>query len=313
MQLIKYFLVVFAASGLITWGISKLANKGLQKSQVDFYGKMNAASDSAKETNLLIVGSSRVLVNVDTRIMDSFTRLHSYNYGLNAVTIKTCFNMLQYALTYQKKAKVVLMNIDYTMFDLLKDPYTDAYYYPFESNMPDFFMSNPQSKKRIHRMKLFDIALYDDYVKYASIDGWIRPGRTIPGFFNGYYPHQNLLDFTEPSSKMLKKDSASFTENGFDILNDIVHLTKVKNVKLIFVIAPYFKKYFPGNYCTNYYTVLKRVKGIAEQNNIPFLDYTSLSIADDRTCFYNFSHLNIKGAEIYSKILAKEIRQYLPQ
>ena len=112
MKLTRYLLSVFTISFLITWGASWVTNTGLLSSQVDFYGKMNAASDTGKHTNILIIGSSRALVHLDTRIIDSVTGWHSYNYGLNAVTIKTCFNVLKYALHYQKHAKLVILNID---------------------------------------------------------------------------------------------------------------------------------------------------------------------------------------------------------
>ena len=308
MQLIKYFLTIFIASGLIIWGVLWFTNKCLKRSQVDFYGKMNAASDSMKKTELLIIGSSRALVNLDTRILDSVTGLRSYNYALNAVTIKTCLNMIKYVIHYQKLAKIILLNIDCTMFDYSRDPYKDAYYYPFEKNLPDFLMTGPKSNKLIHKLNLFDISFYDDFVKYAAIDVWARPGRKLAGFFNGYYPHQNLNDFTKPKENIFQKKKIPSTEAGFGMLNDIVTLCKKNNIKLLFVEAPYFKIYFPGNYYTNYYQIMEKVNLVAKQNDILFFNYTSLPMANDRTYFYDAHHLNRKGAEFYSAIVADTIK-----
>ncbi|MEO5999793.1 MAG: hypothetical protein ABIO79_12690 [Ferruginibacter sp.] len=311
MKLIKYLLTVFIISFLITWGVSWVTNKGLLSSQVDFYGKMNAASDTGKKTNVLIVGSSRALVNVDTRILDSVTGLRSYNYGLNAVTIRTCFNIMKYALHYQNDVKFVLLNIDYNMFNVSKDPYKDAYYYPFEKNFQNFLMTDSTANWYIHKLNFLDISLYDDFAKYAAVDGWIRPGRTIDGVYKGFYPHQTLNDFSESPVNDLSKTEIPVNENDFSILNDIAGLCKKANVKLVFVIAPYFKKDFPGNYYTNYYSLLERIKQVAQQNDILFLDYASLPMASDKAYFYNGNHLNVKGAGIYSSIVADTIRKYI--
>ena len=108
MQLIKYFVTVFTTVLLIVWAASWVTNKGLLRSHVDFYGTMNAASDTSKQTNFAIFGSSRALVHLDTRIIDSTTGLISYNYGLNAASIKTCFNTMLYALQFQKHLKLAI-------------------------------------------------------------------------------------------------------------------------------------------------------------------------------------------------------------
>jgi len=307
MKLTRYLLTVFAISFLITWGASWVTNKGLLSSQVDFYGKMNAASDTGKHTNILIIGSSRALVHLDTRIIDSVTGWHSYNYGLNAATIKTCFNVIKYALHYQKQARGVILNIDYNMFDISQDPYKDAYYYPFERKMQEFLMTDSTTNRYIHRLSLFDISLYDDFVKYAAIDGLVRPGRKIEGVYNGYYPHQNLTDFIEPTEELLKKAEIKIEESGISILHDIVQLCKERNVKLALVTAPYYKKDFP----VNYYKLQAKISGIAKQKGILFLDCTSLPIIANKTYFYNSNHLNVKGASFYSLIVADSIKKYM--
>ena len=79
MQLVKYLFTVFVASFFITGMCTWLINKGLVKSGVDFYGKINAAGDSTNQVNLLLVGSSRVLVQLDPQIIDAVTGLRSYN------------------------------------------------------------------------------------------------------------------------------------------------------------------------------------------------------------------------------------------
>lgn len=311
MQLVKYLFTVFVASFFITGMCTWLINKGLVKSGVDFYGKINAAGDSTSQVNLLLVGSSRVLVQLDPQIIDAVTGLRSYNYGFNASTIKTCFNTIQYALHYQKTAKAIVLNIDFNMFSIDQDPYKDAYYYPFENNVPGILMSNTGNSSLIHKARFLDISLYDDFVKFAAIDGWLRPGRTVQGLYKGYYPHKDLSNYEVLQTDSTYKGIAPFSEPGIKILNDIINLCKQKKVHLILILAPYFKKDAPAKYYTNFNTIIDRVKTVAQQSNTPFYDYSSMAIANDKQFFYNVNHLNIKGAAVYSAAVADSVKNYL--
>ena len=223
MQLVKYFFTVIMASFIIAGTGTWLINKGLVRSGVDFYGKINAAGDSTKETDLMLVGSSRMLVQMDPKIIDSVTGLNAYNYGFNAGTIKTCYNIIKYGLQFQKKAKAIVLNIDYNMFNTDMDPYKDAYYYPFEDKVKGMIMNNTGKSSLIHALKFLDISLYDDFVKFAAIDGIIRPGRNVAGLYKGYYPHQDVNDFEKlvrekPFVKLANKITLQQWDEAIEIL-----------------------------------------------------------------------------------------------
>lgn len=311
MQLIKYFLIVFGMAIIVAGTATWLTNKGLHNSHVDFYGTMYAASDADKKTNFAIIGSSRALVHLDTRIIDSVTGLRSYNYGLNAASIKTCFNTLKYVLQYQKHLKLVMLNIDFNIFDLSADPYKDAYYYPFENNLSGFLMYDTTNSRFVHKLKFFDISLYDDYTKYAAIDGWLRPQRRVEGSYNGYTPQNIFADFKFFTPNPLKKTKIKVNDSGFVQLNEIISLCRNKGVKLAFIIAPYYKECFPDLYFTDYFVLIQRVKETADKNDVIYLDYSSMPAVSDKKYFYNCNHMNINGSSIYTKSVADTISIYL--
>jgi len=311
MQLIKYFLVVFVAAVLIAGAATWLTNKGLQQSKVDFYGTMNAASDTTKHTNIIIVGASRALVQLDTRIIDSTTGLSSYNYGLNAASAKTCFNTMKYVLNYQKQVKLAILNVDFSIFNISEDPYKDAYYYPFEKKLSGFLLNDTSNNRLIHKLKLFDISLYDDYSKYAAIDGLLRPQRQIEGKYNGYIPQHVTSDFSVPVSNPLKNNQVLDSATALEQLAGIIDLCSDKQVQLVFVVAPYYRECFPDRYFPNYTSLMQKARQMAVQNNILFLDYSSMPIASEKKYFYNCNHLNSVGAAIYSSAVADTLKSYI--
>lgn len=310
MQLIKYFLIVISASFIITAAVTAVANKGLRHSSVDFYGKINADNDTSHHTNLLLVGSSRMLVHGNPQVMDSITGLNSYNYGLNAGSIRTWYNMMNNAIRHCKQAKAAVLNIDYKMFDTDSDPYKAAYYYPFE-NTGSFVTNDSGTTAFIHRVHFLDISLYDDYAKYAAIDGLLRPGRAIAGTYKGFNPHTEFGGYEPVPAGALKNNSIVCSENGFGLLDSCISLCRRNNVQLVFTLAPYFKEEHPAKYYPDFDKIINRVKAVAAAENVPFFDFTGMEIAAQKELFYNVNHLNSKGAFIYSCALADSLKKVL--
>ncbi|MGG9960063.1 hypothetical protein [Ferruginibacter sp. SUN106] len=310
MQLIKYITIILFASLLLSTGATWLTNRGLRHSGVDFYGKINAAGEVDNPTNVLLVGSSRVLKQLDPKIIDSVTGYNSFNYGLNSGTIKTWYNIINYSLHFNKNVKLVILNVDYYMFDISDDPYKDAYYYPFEKEAPGVILNGTGAVNKVHQLKIFDIALYDDYAKYAAIDGWLRPNRISGGVYKGYYPNRQLNNFETIADFRASNKQITVTPSGLKLLDSCASLCKKNNVKLVLVMAPYFKQYSPEKYFTNFNEVVDSVKAVANKNGIPFLDYTTMSIANDQQYFYNVNHLNSKGAAVYTQAVADTVKKY---
>lgn len=310
MQLVRYFFTVGIVVILITAFVTRFTNKGLRQSHVDFYGKMNAAFDSTKQTNALLVGSSRVLFHLDPKIIDSVTGLNSYNLGLNAASIKTCFNIISGAIKSQKQLKVVVLNIDYNIFSIKQDPYKDAYYYPFENEGLYVKMTDSGSVSLIHKIKILDVSLYDDYVKYAAIDGLLRPKRVLQ-YYKGYVPHLELNDFKNKLNSATGKNEIIYSAEAFEVFKQCIAICKQHTVKLIMVMAPYFKDQSPEKYFTNAAEFINTIKQTAKQNDIPFYNYTNMSVAGKQEYFYNVNHLNIRGATLYTQAVADSLKKYL--
>lgn len=311
MRLLRYFIIIFSVSLCITAVCSKLMHMGLRRSKVDFYGKMNVAGDTARGTELLLIGSSRVLTQLNPALIDSIAGYNSFNYGLNASSIKTCANLLQYAAAHQAKARAVVLNIDYFMFNLHSDPYKDAYYYPYEGKDNRFILTDSKVHQWVHHLGIFDISLCDDQIKYAALDGFIHISRQPAGLYKGFYPHNEKVIFTEAPLSVIKPGKAEFEEAGFAALREMVKFCNENKLPLVFVIAPYYKQFFSAGYVTNFGEIISRVRGIADQYHVPLFDYSQVDFAGDTRLFFNVNHLNEEGARIYSALLANDLKKWL--
>lgn len=77
------------------------------------------------------------------------------------------------------------------------------------------------------------------------------------------------------------------------------------NTMLILVYTP---EYIEGqNFVSNRKEVIDIYANLAKKYNILFLDYSGDNMCKNKNLFYNSSHLNKEGAEIFSKKLAKDL------
>lgn len=307
MKLVKYFVTIIIAALIIAGGFSFIINKGLKRSSIDFYGKINYVLNEKTNVDILLVGSSRILTNIDPQIIDSITQLRSYNAGLNAATIKTCYNIIAAAIKTQSHLKYIILNIDFNMFKPEIDPYKDAYYYPYTTDNNTFVYSNNTNANTIHKIKILDVSTYDDYAKYAALRGLISPTQNTG---DGFFPHAEQ-GFARPDSILLHSVAENYSEIGQLLLEKIITLCKQKNIELMLVVAPYQKDYAPVLFIKNYNEILGWVKAMAMKNETHFFDYTQLPLAGDTSYFYNSWHLNIKGAMAYSIQVGNDLKQFI--
>ncbi len=305
MRLPKYITTVVLVSLALAAITTIIVNLGLQRSSIDFYGKINTVNNPSEDINILLAGSSRTLTNVNPRIIDSVTHLTSYNAGLNAATIKTCYNIISLAIQNQPHLKTIVLNVDYNMFQPERDPYKDPYYYAYTYANNNIILTDSNTANKLHKLKIFDITAYDDYVIYASLRGLISSKSSNDN--KGFMPHTQT-GFVVPDTSLIPKGYELPSKKGEIIFRKIIALCKAKKIILILVIAPFVKRYAPVLYISNYNTIINRIKEIALQNQVTFTDYSSTKIADDTSCFFNSWHLNLKGSGLYSLQVANSLK-----
>ena len=88
------------------------------------------------------------------------------------------------------------------------------------------------------------------------------------------------------------------------LLERFIKDCKQKNIHLIIIVSPM--------YACSKEDVFKIPRELASKNNIPFIDhYRDSSFVGHPDLFYDFGHLNRKGAEVYSKKVCKELNSNL--
>ena len=91
------------------------------------------------------------------------------------------------------------------------------------------------------------------------------------------------------------------------MFNSFIKKSISEKNKIVLVYSP---EYYEGQlFVENRDEIMASFKNIAAQNHIPFLDYSSDSISYQKALFYNTTHLNQAGADIFSKRLASDLKR----
>ena len=86
------------------------------------------------------------------------------------------------------------------------------------------------------------------------------------------------------------------------LLEEFISKCKEKDIRLSLIVSPM--------YVCSKKDVYKIPRELAEKHQIPFIDhYRDSSFVGHPELFYDFGHLNRKGAELYSEMIAKELKR----
>lgn len=251
---------------------------------------------------IIILGSSRGARNIIASEIEKKTGHSAYNLAYPGSDIEFHEFIARTLLEFNKKPKVVLLSVDYPMA-LLPDSILNfrldrlyplvKYQYINEELInrgeKNYISSNLFALARMNKTN-FDIR----QKKFTALDT-LYPDGSMPISFQK--PDE---DWT-PSTGFAKYDSSRELKIKLKCFTKIVCMCREMNIKVVIIQPPLFDQMNPA--------FRQRLKKIT-LNNYPFFDYNKQNpIYKNKDYYYDRTHLNRKGATIFTD----EIAQYLNQ
>lgn len=280
------------------WISSKGRASGMRNQKLwnEWYGK----NDSY---DVIISGNSRAMVQYDPTIMDSLLHVDCFNLGFNGSSINR--QVIKYKI-YRRThpaPKLIVQNVDFYTLAITKGYRVDQFY-PYWND------------KELVRM-------FDEYENFTWTEKWIPCFRYIgyPKFvrqivrgededkvlYKGYRPYEqewdakNLEDAIEEGGHEYDRDPLAI-----QLLYSFIQEVRKDGSEIILVHAPMYSKTYNG-LIIEPEKMFALYDSIAAVSGIRVLDYTNMPFSNDTTYFYNGTHMNKKGAEIFTRQLAQDI------
>lgn len=285
--------VVFAA---ILWVFAIIADiyvsNNLRHSKEHKYAAWNGIYNDTTYYDLVINGSSRAWVQYDPHILDSILHLNTYNLGIDGSAINRQIIKYHKYCELHGQPKYLLQNID--IFTMAR-----TFGYEREQFFPYFFYD----KDLLHKADKYEhftlLEKYIPYYRYIGIDlhDWDA------GLYKGYCGQDKAWDgsmFSQMDTVQVSSDS-SMLRLFDDFLTEQAHL----GTRVILVYSPIY--HIVIDKCPDTGKMYTMYDSLAIKHHLSILNYIEMPLCYDTAYFYNATHLNRQGAEIFTTRLAQDL------
>lgn len=306
----KYFFIrlgVFLTVLLLPLYVLQFAvDSGLRKSRSFFYAEWNDLFDGKINADLIILGSSRAWVQVSPFVLDTTLSVSAYNLGMDGSQFSQQYDRYLLYRKYNKMGKCVVWVFDFHSFTKAGGIVHHQQYLPYLS-IPAI-----QGMLSQYNQPFGIVDYYGPLVKYNNEVPLIAEGLKCycgniskPVKYKGYRS-QNSPWKVPKTAKLpdYKTDSATITA-----FQTFLKTAQTEGIQVFLVFAPYQHDVPERNKMRN--AILTQLLIGEKQYGAHVLDYTTDTLCQNKTYFYNYSHLNRTGAKLFSVKLARDIRGLL--
>ncbi len=282
---------------LFDWGIGRIFQYAYETSKYGIFARQIHCLEDPLE-DILILGSSRAAHHYVPSIFQDSLNMKCYNAGSDGMCIYYHYAILS---SWIKKHIPQLILYDVTEKDLLvsnsstfsleaaldrlsphykTQPEIDSLFYlqGWRKTLKMNSMMYRYNSKLVQLIKCHFIPSHEDS-GYEAIYGQLPDSMEIP-----------MIDNLATDYELYKET----------YLYKLIQMTKRENVRLIFVYSPRYQK--------GYSAAIDRIKQIAEENTIPFIDMVNTPSLMYPKYFRDESHLNDEGAKMFSKYLVSKVK-----
>lgn len=303
MKKFLYKIFLFTLLGLVcAFGLDFFLSYRLRQSNSRVFASWNQIYSDSICYDIVVNGNSRAWVQYDPLVLDSILDVNSFNLGIDGSAINRQIIKYKKYCELHGNPKCLIQNIDLRTMDI-------THGYEIEQIFSYFFYD----RKLIEQ--------YDQYEKFSFGEKYIPCYRYIgyddvisealfydrkhlyEHLTKGFFGRDNIWD----GSALHKTDSiiCDVDTNALNLFIEFLQEETDSGVKIIFVYAPIYIG--AREKMVNEEEMFAMYDSIAKKFDIPILDYNDISLCYDTAYFYNATHLNRVGAELFTTKLAHDI------
>ena len=309
-KFIRAVLLFFVPILLLSYPIDTFISNNLKKSD-SLYGEYEVWSDiynSKINADILIYGSSRAWVNISPKILEDSLQLNFYNLGMDGHNF-----WLQYLrhieyLKHNNNPKHIILAVDFNSLHKRDSLYLHKQFLPYmlwNKNIKEYTKSYEGFNYFDYNIPLIRYTGNSSILKNAINIGFENKKNT-PYRTNGYKGiKKNWSNDLENAKSKMKNYKIQIDTESVTLFNRFLQECKSNNIVVSLVYTP---EYIDGQkFIENKNEILDIYKNYAKKYELLYLDYSEDSICLNKNYFYNATHLNKTGSEIFTKKLANDL------
>lgn len=284
---------------------------GLKQSEHLEFEQWNSIYNGNINSDIIIQGSSRAWRQIDPKEIEKQTGLTVYNLGMDGYHFPMQKCRLDIYLKENKKPKYIIQILDH--FTLLKrdNLFNKSQFIPY---LNDSILTN-----QLKQYEGFSWAAYNlPYFGYFGSKELAAAGlleyfkikkfnsRKYNGFKSKNKKWQNGFDLEKHKNKKGKRIDIRL--DIFKQMDNFITNAKRENIEVILVYPPDYVEF--QNFINNRDTIMTSYKILAKKHDLNFIDFSlDSSLCNNKSYFYNPTHLNSTGSELLSNKLALKLKE----
>ena len=253
-----------------------------------------------------IYGSSRAWVHINPNILEDSLNIKAYNFGMDGQNFWLQYLRNKEYLKYNKPPKVIIVSVDVFSLAKRKDLYGLNQFLPYMLWNND--IKNYTSSYNGFSLEDYYLPLIRYYGSTRGSASVIKPSSNEGLYRNkGYKGMERQWNNDLAKAKLEKKHySIKIDSNTISLFNKFLSECKLNDITVILVYTP---EYIDGqNFVKNREEIIKIYNDYSNKYDLLFLDYSDDYLCAQKEYFYNASHLNKKGSEIFTRKLAHDLK-----
>lgn len=311
---LRRLLLFIAVLTVVCVGLDAVLRNGLRHRRTFTLGVWNRLVDGAMQADVLFTGSSRAMVHFDARAIERLTGLRCWNIGMDGNQLEHQLPWLITYLRHNRPPRLVVQNVD--QISLMPDPdiYFPSQYPPFlheRAILEDLVRIDPGWYKdryiplySFHRcgpayawLAVEGLLGLEDTLHDPLVQGFERRDRTWDGSFDRFmrkHPNGVVRGIGPDAQTTLRAIIRRAREAGSRVV--LVYTPEHVDMQKLTLDRPELMAAFTR---------------IAAEEGVPFRDFSTLPLCTDRANFYNSQHMNGRGVDLFTPVIADSIRAWL--
>ncbi|MFZ1289750.1 MAG: hypothetical protein WAR79_06655 [Melioribacteraceae bacterium] len=303
--IIGFFVLVF----LLQFTINQI----IKYINIGEYGVLNKINEGKINADIIVSGSSRALKAVNPEIITRETGMSCFNIASDGSDLGIQLPKLKWYINNNRKPKIIIQDVSQFGGGISSTIYEPFKYLPYISD-DSLYAGILRIDKDFWIHKFFAPAnlLYynfDFYAKFAQ--ELVNTINKKENFKNGFLPDNSKWT---GNFDLYKKENpnginCSVNDDYVHYLKGLMQLCRYEDIILFFVVLPNY--YRLKEITVNLNDVLTYYKSLKDEHNVYFFDYSETDISKNEEYFYNLTHLNLLGADTFSKNICKDLNKII--
>ncbi len=306
LRAVLFFSLVFILASAVDW----LFCKTILRSKFSAYGVWGDLIDKrVPNIDMAIMGSSRAWTMFNPKTLEDSLGGVVYNYGVDGYAFHMQHLFFRQLMRLNYQPKYILNELDIQTLHIRKDL----------CNPEHFLGVLPQPHVRDYTSWYKGFDLYERYLPLIRWSGrsmalniiqkiLSRTEAEQDGYdrYHGYLSNSDEWHADADQEFQVEPLVQHWHKPTVALFQDYIRECAEKKIKLIWVLPPMYKELH--RITQNQEVIFGHYRRLAKENHILLLDYTNDTLSNSKQYFYNAGHLNTRGAELFSKHLASDLK-----